>query len=81
MHKFRSVWLLVEKELEIKDYPALNNLPLFLCSLSLVLGSSGEGRLHGARQPRSQGSRLPSPTERERVGDRTWERGWVVGSS
>jgi len=39
MHKFPSVWLTVEKELKIKDYP-LNNPPLFLCSLSLVLGSS-----------------------------------------
>ena len=26
-------------------------------------------------QPRSQGSLLPVPTERERVGKRTWERG------
>ena len=40
MQKFRSLWLTVEKELKIKDYPP-NDPPLFLCGgLSLVLGSS-----------------------------------------
>ena len=39
MQKFLSVWLTIEKELKMNNYP-LNNLPPFLSGLSLVLGSS-----------------------------------------
>ena len=39
MQKFGSVWLTVEKELKINEYP-LNGPPLLLFCLSLVLGSS-----------------------------------------
>ena len=39
MEKFLSVWLTIEKELKMNNYP-LNNLPPFLSGLSLVLGSS-----------------------------------------
>ena len=39
MQKFLSVWLTIENELKMNNYP-LNNLPPFLSGLSLVLGSS-----------------------------------------
>ena len=43
---FAPLWLTVEKELNIKDYP-LNDPPPFLCGFSLALGSSQRSSLHG----------------------------------
>ena len=48
IQKFQSVWLTVEEELKIKDYP-LNDPPPVLCVLSLIPGSSWRMQLHSAR--------------------------------
>ena len=50
--------------------------PLFKLGRILDVSVFSSWKLTYSLQPRSQGSLLPVPTERERqVGERTWERG------